>query len=393
MTNLITDLSDRPTTTEMLRHLVGFDTTSRNSNRALIQFVQDWLDRFGVPYRLSFDETGEKANLHAILGPHRTGGLALSGHVDTVPVDGQAWTSDPFVLREADGKLFGRGACDMKGFVASCLAAVPDIQAMPLSKPVHLFLTFDEETNMNGARRLMADVEESALKPDLCLVGEPSLMQPILAHKGRIAVKVSVRGSTGHSSEPDRGVNAVHAAAEAVSFVATEARRFAKEGPFVEGFDPPHTTAHVGTLTGGTILNIIPEAAEFVMEWRFVPGHDAYAEFARLRAHVDAHITPWMHEVDPETGFSYEIVGTLPGMGLSEEHSLTTLVKQLTGSNSAGKVSYGTEGGIYEEAGIPSIVCGPGSIQQAHKADEWIAISQLDACDAFIRRLATRLST
>ncbi len=385
-------LSAHPSTTEMLRHLVAFDTTSRNSNLALIDFAEDWLTRNHIPVRRSLNPEGTKANLHAIIGPNVSGGIALSGHVDTVPVDGQAWSRDPFTLFEQDGKLYGRGSCDMKGFVAAALAAVPDLAAMNLAKPVHLFITYDEETNMDGARRLVADIGESGLKPDLCVVGEPSLMQPILAHKGRIAIKVSVRGSPGHSSEPERGVNAVHAAAEAVAYMAAEARRIAKEGPFVEGFDPPYTTAHVGTLSGGTILNIIPEAAEFVMEWRFVPGHDADEEFARFRHYVDANIQSWMQESDPSTGFSYEIVGFLPGMGLADDHELTNLVKQITGSNSTGKVSYGTEGGIYEEAGIPSIVCGPGAIQQAHKPDEWVAVSQLDACDEFIRRLATRFA-
>ena len=385
-------LSDRPSTVEMLRHLVSFDTTSRNSNLALIDFAEDWLRRNNIPVRRSLNPEGTKANLHAIIGPHVAGGLALSGHVDTVPVDGQAWSRDPFTLFEQDGKLYGRGACDMKGFVAAALAAVPDIAAMPLAKPVHLFITYDEETNMDGARRLVADIEDSGLKPDLCVVGEPSLMQPILAHKGRIAIKVSVRGSPGHSSEPERGVNAVHAAAEAVAYMAAEARRIAKEGPFVEGFDPPYTTAHVGTLAGGTILNIIPEAAEFVMEWRYVPGHDADAEFARFQQYVADNIESWMHPSDPTTGFSYERVGYLPGMGLADDHDLTNLVKQITGSNSTGKVSYGTEGGIYEEAGIPSIVCGPGAIQQAHKPDEWIAVSQLDACDSFIRRITQRFT-
>ena len=393
MNTSLPSLSDRPTATEMLRHLVSFDTTSWNSNLALIDFAEAWLTRNEIPVRRSLNPEGGKANLHAVIGPQTAGGLALSGHVDTVPVDGQAWSSDPFVLREADGKLYGRGACDMKGFVACCLAAVPDIKAMRLRKPVHIFITYDEETTMDGARRLIADIAESGLRPDLCLVGEPSLMQPILAHKGRIAVKVKVRGSSGHSSDPGRGVNAVHAAAEAVAYMASEARRIASQGPFVEGFDPPHSTAHVGTLNGGTILNIIPESAEFVMEWRFVPGHDADAEFARFRDFVDANIHPWMHEIDPASGFSYEIVGFLPGMGLPDDHELTDLVKQITGSNSTGKVSYGTEGGVYEDAGIPSIVCGPGSIQQAHKPDEWIEIAQLDACDAFIRQLVERYAT
>jgi acetylornithine deacetylase len=376
----------------MLRHLVAFDTTSRNSNQALIHFADKFLREHGVATRLSDGAGGEKTNLHAIIGPQVAGGIALSGHVDTVPVDGQDWSFDPFTLRADGGRLYGRGACDMKGFVASCLAAVPDLVAMKLAAPIHLFITFDEETTMEGARVLMDDLAASGLRPDMCVVGEPSLMQPILAHKGRLAVRVRVRGRAGHSSEPSRGVNAVFAAAEAISYVATEARRLAAEGPFVEGFDPPFTTVHVGTMSGGTILNIIPEDAEFVMEWRCVPGHDPYAEYARLRAHIAEQIEPGMRAVDPECGFSYEVIGDIPGMGLAEGHALTALIKQVTGSNSTGKVSYGTEGGIYEGAGIPTIVCGPGSIQQAHKPDEWIAQSQLDLCDQFIRSLARRLS-
>ncbi len=385
-------LSARPSTAEILAHLVGFDTTSRNSNLELISFVQAILDRNGVVFRISHDPSGRKANLHAIIGPEQAGGIALSGHVDTVPVDGQAWSADPFVLRQKDGKLYGRGACDMKGFVASCLAAVPELASRNLARPIHLFITFDEETTMDGARTLVDDIIASGLKPAMVVVGEPSLMQPILAHKGRVALKVRVRGRAGHSSQPDGGVNAVHAAAEAIAWVAAEARRLAVEGPFEEGFDPPHSTIHVGTMSGGSILNIIPEDAEFVMEWRCIPGHDPHTEVARLKAHVAATIEPAMHAVDPETGFSYEIVGDIPGMGLSADHGLAALIKQVTGSNSTGKVSYGTEGGIYEAADMPCIVCGPGSITQAHKPDEWIAQSQLDACDAFIRRLAESLS-
>lgn len=385
-------ISPSLTTTEMLQRLVAFDTTSRNSNLELIGFVRSWLDAHGVAYRVSTDAAGRKANLHAVIGPHTAGGIALSGHVDTVPVDGQAWSRDPFTLHAQDGRLYGRGAADMKGFVASCLAAVPDLQARALARPVHLFITFDEETTMEGARRLVADLQESGLRPGLCVVGEPSLMQPILAHKGRLALQVSVRGKPGHSSQPGRGVNAVQAAAEAIAFVAAEARRFGLEGPFEEGFDPPHTTTHVGTVEGGTILNIIPERCQFVMEWRTIPGQDPHALAGLLRDHVARVIEPAMHAVDPTTGFSFEVVGDIPGMGLPESHELASLVKQLTGFNSTGKVSYGTEGGIYEAAGIPCIVCGPGAIQQAHQPDEWIAQSELDACDSFIRRLADRLT-
>jgi acetylornithine deacetylase len=381
----------RIATVEMLERLVAFDTTSRNSNLPLIAFVREFLDAQGVPYRISTDPTGTKANIHAIIGPQQAGGIALSGHVDTVPVDGQRWSSDPFSLRRDNGRLYARGAADMKGFVAACLAAVPELRARPLARPLHLFISYDEETGCEGAQRLVLDLAESGLKPALCVVGEPSGMKPILAHKGKLNLLVKVRGKPGHSSEPDKGVNAIYAAAAAVSYVAGEARRLAQEGPFEDGFDPPHTTIHVGTIQGGSILNIIPEHAEFIMEWRPIPGDDAMQALARLKAHVAAHIEPAMHAVDPATGFSYEVQSVMPGMAIAPDHALTAMVKQITGANSAGKVSYGTESGYYQEANIPTIICGPGHIAQAHQPDEFVAQEQLDACDAFIRRLAERL--
>jgi acetylornithine deacetylase len=382
----------RPTTTsELLARLVSFDTTSRNSNLALIDYVRDYLDACGVPYRVSLDATGEKANIHAIIGPQEAGGVALSGHVDTVPVDGQSWSADPFALRRDGGRLYARGACDMKGFVASCLAAVPEFQARKLRKPLHLFISYDEEVGCQGAQRLIEDLGQSGRAPALCVVGEPSGMKPILAHKGKVNLRVQVRGVPGHSSEPGKGVNAVHAASEAITWVAGEARRLAKEGPFEDGFDPPHTTIHVGTMQGGTILNIIPEHAEFIMEWRTIPGDDGLAAVERLKRYVAEMIEPAMRDVRPTAGFSFEVLTTMPGLALDADHELTAVVKQLTGSNSTGKVSYGTEGGYYQNAGIPTIICGPGHIAQAHQPDEWIAQSQLDECDSFIRRLADRL--
>jgi acetylornithine deacetylase len=381
----------RVTTAEMLARLVAFDTTSRNSNLKLIEFVRGYLDAHGVRYRLSYDGTGTKANIHAIIGPQAAGGVALSGHVDTVPVDGQAWSTDPFTLHRSGENLFARGACDMKGFVASCLAAVPDFQARNLPRPLHLFISYDEETGCYGAERLILDLADSGLKPALCVIGEPSGMKPILAHKGRLTLQVKVRGRPGHSSEPAKGVNAVQAAAEAIAWIAAEARRLQREGPFADGFDPPHTTIHVGTMQGGSILNIIPEHAEFHMEWRNIPGDDAARHVARLQAYVAETIEPAMHVVHPDTGFSYEIDSLMPDMAIDPQHELTAVVKQLTGANQAGKVSYGTEGGYYQNAGIPTIICGPGHIEQAHKPDEFVAQSQLDACDTFIRRLADRL--
>jgi acetylornithine deacetylase len=382
---------DAPATAEMLARLVSFDTTSRNSNLALIGFVREFLDAQGIPYRISTDAAREKANIHAIVGPQEAGGIALSGHVDTVPVDGQAWTADPFTLRPADGRLYARGAADMKGFVAACLAAVPTIKARALVRPLHLFISYDEEVGCHGAQRLLQDLTESGLKPALCVVGEPSGMQPILAHKGKLNLAVRVRGLTGHSSEPGRGVNAVQAAGEAVAYVAAEARRLAREGPFEAGFDPPHTTIHVGTIQGGTILNIIPERCAFTMEWRNIPADDPMRHMERMRQYVAGNIEPAMHAVSAGTGFDFEVTTEMPGLSLGADHELTAIVKQLTGSNSTGKVSYGTEGGFYQNAGIATIVCGPGHIAQAHQPDEWIGQDQLDACDAFIRRLVDRV--
>ena len=218
-------------------------------------------------------------------------------------------------------------------------------------------------------------------------------MQPILAHKGSLALRLTARGLPGHSSQPGRGVNAVHAIAEAITYIAAEQRRFAREGPFAEGFDPPHTTPHTGTIEGGTVPNMIPERAACVIEWRTIPGDDANAEVERLRAHLWLSVIPAMQAVDARTGFDFDILGALPGMALDPGHSLATLVAQLTGSNSTGKASYITEGGLYQEAGIPTIVCGPGSIAQAHQPDEFVAQSELDKCDAFIRRLADWLAT
>lgn len=375
------------TTTEMLARLVAFDTTSRNSNLELIGFVREWLDSHGVHYRVSGDGDS-KANLHAIIGPRAAGGIALSGHVDTVPVEGQAWSSDPFTLREAGGRLYARGSADMKGFVASALAAVPALQARGLKRPLHLFITHDEETDMSGARELVEDLGLSGLSPALCIVGEPSLMQPILAHKGRLALRVIAHGRAGHSSQPALGVNAIYAAAAAIVHVQGEALRFATQGPFEEGFDPPHTTVHVGTVEGGSILNIIPERAEFIMEWRAIPADDYFAEVDRLRDWLAEHLEPGMRAVDPDAGFTLDVLGWVPGMALAEAHELTDLVKQLTGANSVGKVSYGTEGGLFQQAGIPTIVCGPGDIAQAHTANEWISKAELARCTAFLLRLA-----
>ncbi|WP_029604840.1 acetylornithine deacetylase [Kozakia baliensis] len=377
-------------TIEILRKLVSFDTTSRHPNAPLIEWIGDYLNAHGVPFTLSRGPEDGKWNLHAILGTQGAGGLAFSGHVDCVPVDGQNWSSDPFTLREQDGKLYGRGAADMKGFVAAMLAAIPRWRRQRLDKPVHLLITFDEEITCNGARYLMDDIIGRGLRPELCVVGEPTMMTPVIAHKGRLALRVNIVGRAAHSSHPEQGANAVHAMGRAIAIVADEAERFAREGLRVDGFSPPYTTMQAGLASGGAILNIVPEKASFDVEWRCVPGDKASQELARLQ-HFFEPFDEALRQYGPECGFFYEPLVDLPPLALSQDHPLTELVRQVTGSNQAGFVSYGTEAGIYQQAGMASIVCGPGDIAQAHKPDEWIAISQLERCDDFLQEMVRRV--
>jgi acetylornithine deacetylase len=387
-------LQDKPTlsTVEMLARLVGFDTTSRNSNLALLAFVRDWLDLHGVPYRLSFDPTGTKANLHATIGPVRAGGLAFAGHVDTVPVDGQAWSGDPFVLRRQDTRLLARGASDMKGFIAACLAAVPDIGARRLAQPVHLLLTYDEEVGYHGARRLVDDLHRSGLSPEVCVVGEATGMKPIVAHKGRLNVRVDVHGLTAHGSRPHEAVNAVHAASEAIAWLATESRRFAREGPFEEGFDPNYTTVQVSAVDCAPLANSIPAHAGFDAEWRNIPTDDPERELARFKAHVASTIQPAMRAISPATGFDYQVRLSLGALALPRGHPFEAAVCAASGTEAGGRASFCSEGALYQAAGIATVVCGPGHIAQIHQPDEWIDQDQLEACDRFIRNLVDRVA-
>ncbi|MBE9604862.1 acetylornithine deacetylase [Acetobacteraceae bacterium H6797] len=379
-------------TAGMLAELVAFDTTSHRSNLALIEHAAAFLRAQGAAHVAVLPGAGEgKVNLHAIIGPMTEGGLALSGHVDTVTTEGQTWSSDPLRLRRENGRLYGRGTTDMKGFVASCLAAVPAIAAMPLARPVHLFLTHDEEVDASGARSLVERLGEAPCRPAFCVVGEPSGMAPIVAHKGKLVVRGRARGKPGHSSQPGRGVNALQAAAEAIAWVAAEARRFAAEGPFDPGFDPPHSTIHAGLFRAGESFSIIPEHAEFTMEWRTIPEDSAPAELERMRAHIATAIEPAMKAVDPSTGLWLEPACWYPPLALAAEHPLRAMVAAATGRDGAGKVSYATEAGLFQEAGIAAIVCGPGDIAQAHQPDEWIAESELAACDQALLRLVRQV--
>ena len=376
----------------MLARLVAFNTVSHNSNLDFIGFVRAWLDAHGVPYRLSFDATSQKANLHATIGPVQPGGLAFSGHMDTVATEGQKWTGDPFTLRKENSRLIGRGTCDMKGFIAAALAAVPDITARKLTRPVHLLLTYDEEVGYHGARRLIADLEESGLRPAACVVGEASGMLPILAQKGRFVFRVGVHGHGVHSSEAHRGVNAAHAAAEAIAWLAAVSRDHARNGPNEAGFEPSYSMLQVSHLTCSTLPNTVPDRVGFDVEWRNIPAVDPRLELARFQVHVATAIEPQMHERHAGSGFEYQVLLDLPALSLPPEHELARAACEITGTTIGGKVSYCSEGSLFQPAGIDCMVCGPGNLAQVHQPDEWIAESQLAACDHFIRDLVNRLA-
>ena len=376
----------------MLARLVAFDTTSARSNLACIDFVRATLAAEGVEARVIPDATGAKAALHAIIGPRVAGGIALSAHSDCVPVEGQAWQADPFALRRQDGRLVARGAVDMKGFWACAMAAVPGLLAKDLKRPVHLCLSYDEETTMAGAPVLVGALPDHAPPPAMCIVGEPTRMAPVVAHKGYASFDVTVTGRTGHSSLTHRTANALEAAAEAVAILKRIARRFAAEGRRAPGFDPPWTTVHTGTFRAGTILNIVPDLAEFVFEIRSVPGDDAAAVLAELQAELERDVLPGLRAAAPEAGFAVRPRCAAPPCDLPVDSALLSLVRDCGAVGPAARVPYGTEAGFFQRAGIATLVCGPGDIAQAHKPEEWIAEAELAACGAFLDRLGDRLA-
>lgn len=377
---------------EMLAQLVSFDTTSRLSNLALIDWVEAYLRGHGVESRLTYGEDGAKANLHAIIGPRAAGGVALSGHTDCVPVEDQAWRADPFTLRFEEGRLIGRGTTDMKGFLACCLAMVPEFVAAELKRPVHLCFSFDEETTFAGAPIMIAALAKDGPMPAACIVGEPTSMAPVIGHKESRTWFGTVRGVTGHSSRTDRTANALEAAAEAIAWLKGEARRFRDQGHRAAGFDVPYSTVHCGLFRAGEAMNTVPDHAEFWFEMRAVPGEDPAALLGRLQAHVAARIEPEMRAVDPGCGFRFQPRMHCPGLDMPEEHEAVTLAKGLSGHNGVSRVAYGTEAGLFQRAGIPTVVCGPGHIAQAHQPEEWIAESEIAACTDFLGRLARRLA-
>ena len=372
---------------DILTALVSFDTVSRNSNLDLIAWVEGYLDRLGVAHERIYDETGQKSNLWATLGPADVPGYILSGHTDVVPVDDQAWTDSPFKLTERDGKLYGRGSTDMKGYVACCLAAVPDMLKANLKKPLHLALSYDEEVGCWGVRGMIAKIPERPARPIACFVGEPTEMDVVIGHKAKRSFKVVVHGRTCHSSLAPLGVNAVEYAARVIAKIRDISDRMAKQGVRDDLYDIPFTTGHTGYLHGGTALNIVPDIATFEFEFRTIAADKSSDLVKEVIDYAKNVLEPEMKAVAPEAGFDFEDRSEFAGLDTAENAEITLLAKQLSGRNSHSKVAYGTEGGLFSQAGIPTVVCGPGNIDQAHKADEFIKIAELEKCGAFLDRL------
>lgn len=385
------DATAAPASLPMLRRLVEFPTVSRESNLELIHFARDHLHGIGARFRLTYDDERRKANLFATLGPEGDGGIVLSGHTDVVPVDGQAWTSDPFELVEREGRLYGRGASDMKGFVAVALALAPEFAARGLNVPLHFALSYDEEIGCIGVGRMISDLRAAGIAPASCIVGEPTLMRPVIAHKGKKGFRCAVRGLTCHSAYAPLGVNAVEAAAEAIAFLKGLARRHRDRGPYDRSFDIAHTTVHTGLVRGGTALNIVPHECTFDFEFRHLPGDDPDALFAEFSQYLRQTLEPEMKAVHPDAGFTIVPLSVLPALDNRAEAEVVGLAQELSRHPEIGKVSFGTEGSQFQAAGIPTVVCGPGSIEQAHKADEYVEIEQIFECERFMRRLMGRI--
>ena len=373
-----------------VERLIGFDTTSRNSNLELIENVKGYLAGLGVEAELVYNEERSKANLYATIGPKDRPGIALSGHTDVVPIDGQDWASDPWKVVEHDGKLYGRGTSDMKGFIALVLAKLPAFLERELQTPLHLCLSYDEEVGCLGVRPLLEFLKAQPVSPRLAIIGEPTSMQVITAHKGKLSQRCQVTGSEAHSSLAPFAVNAVQQAARLVSFLADLAEEKEQQGPFDPAFDVPHTTVHTGIIHGGQALNIVPRDCYFDFEFRSLPGEDPEVLFERVKARA-AEMEAEMQARVPGTGFSFEKISAFPALDTPPDAEVVELAKSLTGANDTAKVAFGTEAGLFSEAGISCVVCGPGSIEQAHKPDEFVEIEQLAACERFLDRLLERV--
>lgn len=379
------------TTLAILDALIRFPSVSSESNLDIVEWIEGYLSQHGVTARRIPDATGRKASLLATIGPQDRAGVVLSAHTDVVPVVGQDWSSPPFAATGRDGRIFGRGATDMKGFIACVLAHVPRFKKAATATPVHIALSYDEEVGCLGAPDLVAGIAAAPVKPALCIVGEPTGLAVGYAHKGKIARRVTVTGRGGHSALPHRAANAVFAAARIVTALDDLAQLMARQGARDDAFDPPYTTIHAGSLHGGTALNFVPDRATLEFEIRYLPGTDPRALLDEIDAAIDRERTRLKAQA-PETGITVDDMASYPAMAIGRSDPAVSAAQRLADrEDGAITVSFGTEAGLYAQAGIPTVVCGPGDIARAHKADEWIGIDELAGADQMMARLSAQL--
>lgn len=378
-------------TLDILEQLIGFDTRSSESNLALIGYVRNLLASHGIESTLIPNADGSKANLYATIGPPGRAGLCLSGHTDVVPASGQPWTVPAFQMTRADDRVIGRGVADMKGFIATVLAMVPRLAATAQHTPIHIALSYDEEVGCVGVRGLLSRLQDSPIKPLACIIGEPTNMQVAVAHKGKRAYRCCVQGLAGHSSLTQLGVNAVDFAAELATYLRRTGQDLRERGARDAAFVPPYTTLHTGRLAGGIALNVIPDHAELEFEIRNLPGDDPEGVIDTVRIYADQTLVPQMRQVHAGSAITWQPLIDYPALADDPAAAwLKTLACEAANNPHTRTVSFGTEGGLFQAIGVPSVVCGPGSIEQAHKADEFVTLAQLSQCLDFIDALAAR---
>lgn len=379
-------------TQEILGDFIAQPTVSADSNLGLIADIAERLGDAGARVDLQTSPDGRKANLFATLGPEAPGGLVLSGHSDVVPVGGQDWSSDPFQMIERDGRLYGRGTCDMKGFLAAAVAKAPEFARLTLRKPLHFCVTYDEETGCLGAQALAAWLREHDIQPRLAIIGEPTMMSVIEGHKGCCEYTTRFRGLAGHGSNPDRGVNAVEYAVRYVGRLLELGDTLKTRAPSDSPFDPPWTTINTGSLVGGLAHNVIPEEAQVEWEFRPVQASDVTFVKSEIEDYVTSVLLPAMRKLSPKAEITTQVMGEVAGLAPATENEARDILLELTGGNRTDVVSFGTEAGIFASLGMSTVVCGPGSIEQAHKPDEYLVLDQLQKCLDMLDGLERRLN-
>ncbi len=388
--NLVSDMS-MTRSLSILADLIGHPTVTRQTNLALIEHVRAMLAAQGIASTLVFDETGTKANLFASTGPADVPGVVLSGHTDVVPVDGQAWSLEPFTLTQRDGRLYGRGSADMKGFIACAVHAMMEASSLRLKRPLQLALSYDEEIGCVGVRRLLDLLEVAPVRPYLCIVGEPTMMRLATGHKGKTALHATCHGREGHSAQAPFTVNALHLGCDLVNEVRQLQASISRQGGRDEAYDVPYTTLHVGKFNGGVALNIVPNRCEIDFEIRNIAHDDPHALVDVLKA-AASRITAQAQTVVPEARVEIVEVNSYPGLDTSRTQDAVDFVRSFHPEDEVLKLAFGTEGGLFTaRLGVPVVVCGPGSITQAHKPDEFVEAAQLDQCDAFLAKLLGQL--